>query len=326
MSNERDSEVERERLLRQLFSHAKPRSQPPPDDTEEIRRAVLAEWEAVTGARIRRNRAGLAAVAAAALVAAAVIYVGGGEPVPSAPAPLIASVERVQGIVATGDGVRVSAGSGIVAGVRLESGDGQLSLRLANGGSLRIGPRSRVALTSGDQAELLAGAVYFDSEQRRPNEFVVTTQLGEIRDVGTQFLVRLDDEQLAVGVREGRVTLMRGGDLGTAGVGESLVASQAGNGLRRDSIETFGADWEWAERLAPPFDTEGRTLGEFLAWFEAQTGRMVVFADAATERELRTSQLRGSIDLPPLQKLSAVLDVNNLTYSLEGNRVVIRRR
>jgi len=326
MNNERDSEVERERLLRQLFSHANPRPQPPPDDTEEIRRAVLAEWEAVTGSRIRRNRAALAAVAAAALVAA-VVYVGGGAPGPSAPAPLIASVERVQGIVTTADGARVSAGSGIVAGVRLESGDGQLSVRLVNGGSLRIGPRSRVALASSDEAELLAGAVYFDSEQRRPNEFVVTTQLGEVRDVGTQFLVRLDDEQLAVGVREGRVTLARGGDSGTAGAGERLVASQAGNGLRRDSIETFGADWEWAERLAPPFDTQGRTLGEFLAWFEAQTGRTVVFADAALEREMRPAVLRGSIaDSPPLQKLSTVLDLNDLTYALEGDRVVIRQR
>jgi hypothetical protein len=97
--------------------------------------------------------------------------------------------------------------------------------------------------------------------------------------------------------------------------------------LRRDSIETFGPDWEWAERLAPPFDTQGRTLGEFLAWFEAQTGRTVVFADAALEREMRPAVLRGSVaDSPPLQKLSTVLDVNDLTYTLEGDRVVIRRR
>jgi len=324
MSNERDSEAERERVLRQLFTHTEPRPQPPPGDTEEVRRAVLAEWEAVTGSRIRRNRAGLGAIAAAALVAA-VVYVGGGDSDPSGPAPLIASVERVQGVVTTENGVRVSAGSGIVAGVQLRSGDGQMSLRLANGGSLRIGPQSRVSLASGDEAELLAGAVYFDSEQRRPSEFVVTTELGRIRDVGTQFLVRLDDEQLAVGVREGRITLTRGAEADTAGAGESLVASQAGNGVRREPIETFGRDWAWAESLAPPFDNSGRTLGEFLEWFEAQTGRVVVFADVATERELRNSVQKGSPDFPPLQKLSVVLETNGLTYTIEGDRVVIRR-
>jgi FecR-like protein len=325
MSNERDPEIERERLLRQLFAHAKPRPQPPPDDTEEIRRAVLAEWEAVTGPRIRRNRAALAAVAAAALVAG-VVYVGGRDPGPGAPVPLIASAERVQGIVTTADGARVSVGSGMVAGVQIESGAGQLGLRLASGGSLRIAPQSRVVLVSGDEAELLAGTIYFDSEQRRPSEFVVTTQLGEIRDVGTQFLVRLDDERLAVGVREGRVTLTRGAEADSAGVGEGLVASQAGNDVRRDSIETFGADWEWAERLAPPFDINGRTFGEFIAWFEAQTGRTVVFADAALERETRAAVQKGSVDEPPVEKLATVLDLNDLAYELDGERVVIRAR
>src|SRR5262245_45346270 len=240
MSNERDSEAERERLLRQLFTQAKPRPQPSAEDTEEVRRAVLAEWEAVTRPRLWRKRAAIAAVAAGVLVAA-VVYVGGGDPGLSARAPLIASVERVQGVVTDENGARVSAGSGIVAGVRIDSGEGQLALRLANGGSLRIAPQSSVMLASGDEAELVAGAVYFDSEQRRPNEFVVTTELGQIRDVGTQFLVRLDDEQLAVGVREGRVTLTRGANADTAGAGESLVASQE-NGVRRDPIATFGRD------------------------------------------------------------------------------------
>jgi ferric-dicitrate binding protein FerR (iron transport regulator) len=325
MSNERDSEVERERLLRQLFARAKPRPQPPPDDTEEVRRAVLAEWDAVTGARIWRRRAVFGAVAASLLVAA-VVYVGGGGPEPSAPAPLVASVERVQGIVAAANGVRVSAGSGIVAGVQLESGEGQAALRLASGGSLRIAPHSRVVLTGGDEAELLAGAVYFDSERSRSSEFVVTTQLGRVRDVGTQFLVRLDDNGLDVGVREGRVTLTRGGAADGAGAGERLVATQIAGDVRRDSIATFGDDWDWAEGLAPPFDINGRTFGEFIAWFEAQTGRTVVFADPAVEGAFRNAVQTGSVDFPPLQKLSAVLAINNLTYALDGERVVISAR
>ena len=96
--------------------------------------------------------------------------------------------------------------------------------------------------------------------------------------------------------------------------------------MRRDSIETFGADWEWAERLAPPFDINGRTFGEFIAWFEAQTGRTVVFADAALERETRAAVQKGSVDEPPVEKLATVLDLNDLAYELDGERVVIRAR
>jgi ferric-dicitrate binding protein FerR (iron transport regulator) len=271
-----------------------------------------------------RKRAALGTAAAAALVAA-FLYVGGG-PAPGVPTPLVARVEQVQGVVTTANGARLGAGSGVVAGTRLDSGEGQIGLRLAGGGSLRIAPRSRVVLVGGDEVELLAGALYFDSEAQRTAEFAVVTDLGRIRDVGTQFLVRLGDEQLDVGVREGRVDVTRGAASDTAGAGERLVASQAANDLRRDSIPTFGGDWEWAERLAPPFDINGRTLGEFLAWFEAQTGRTVVFADAAVERAKRPAILSGSVDLPPMQKLSAVLAVNDLTYVLEGERVVIRAR
>ncbi len=324
MSNERDPEGERERLLRQRFARAKPRLQPPSGDTEEIRRVVLAEWDTVTVARIWRRRAAFVAVAASLLVAA-IVYVGRGDPSPSAPAPLVATIERVQGIVTTANGVRVSTGSGIAAGERLDSGDGQVALRLTSGGSLRIAPRSRVELTSGDEAELLAGAVYFDSEQRRPSEFVVMTQFGQIRDVGTQFLVRVDDSELDVGVREGRITLSRSGAADAAGAGERLIASRGAGDVRRDSIATFGADWEWAEGLAPPFDINGRTFGEFIDWFEMQTGRSVVFADAALESTLRGAVQRGSPDAPPLQKFSTVMQINNLAYTLDGGRVAVTR-
>jgi ferric-dicitrate binding protein FerR (iron transport regulator) len=323
MSNERDSEVERERLLRQVFARAKPRPQPPPGDTEDVRRVVLAEWEQMTGRRAWRKRAGFAAAAAVALVA--VLTYRGSGPESIAPAPLVASVEQVQGVVTTTDGARLSSGSGLLAGARLETGDAQLALRLTTGGSLRIAPRSRVVLSNGDEAELLAGAIYFDSEAQRANDFVVATQLGRIRDVGTQFLVQLDNEQLDVGVREGRISLMRGDAVDSAEPGERLVATQASDNVRRDSVATFGGDWEWAERLAPPFETDGRTIREILSWFESQTGRKVVFADVVAERAAE-EVFKGSVDLPPLQKLTAVLSTTNLAYSLEGDHVVIRMR
>src|SRR5690348_3750629 len=116
MSNERDSEVERERLLQRVFARAKPRLQPPPGDTEEIRSAVLAEWEQMTGRRVWRKRAGFAAAAAVALLA--VLTYRGGGPEPSALAPLVARVEQVQGVVTTADGARLAGSSGLLAGAR----------------------------------------------------------------------------------------------------------------------------------------------------------------------------------------------------------------
>jgi hypothetical protein len=321
MSNERDRDAERERQLQRLFEHAPPRPQPPADATEEIRRAVFAEWEAVTGRRVVRRRAGLAA--AASVVLAAVLYLGGGDPISNA--PLVASVERLQGVVETGAASRLAVGSGILAGTEIVTGESQLALRLTSGGSLRIAPRSRVKLASGDEAELTAGMLYFDSEGRRGRaEFTVTTELGRVRDVGTQFFLQLDEneQRLDVGVRDGRVLLARDGTSDTAAVGERLVATQA-SAVRREALPTFGPEWEWAERLAPRFDIDGRTVGEFLEWFAAQTGRTIEFADATAER-LAREELDGTIDLEPLQKLAAVDSLTDLTFALEGERVVVR--
>src|SRR5262245_15279365 len=159
MSNQHDPESERERLLRQLFARAEPRPQPPASDTEEVRRAVLVEWDAVTGRRIWRKRAAFGAAAAAALVTA-FVFVGGG-PEPGVPTPLVARVDQVQGVVTTATGARLGADSGVVAGTRLDSGEGQIGLKLASGGSLRVAPHSRIVFVGGDEAELLAGTVYF---------------------------------------------------------------------------------------------------------------------------------------------------------------------
>jgi hypothetical protein len=155
----------------------------------------------------------------------------------------------------------------------------------------------------------------------------VATNLGNVRDVGTQFLARLDNVagRFDVGVRSGRIELTSAGGTGAAGVGERLVVMQDDAGIRRDTITTFGGDWAWVERVAPPFDTDGRTINDFLAWFEEQTGRTVVFGSPDAERAARET-IRGPIDLPLRQQVSAVLAIADLTYALDGERVVINRR
>jgi ferric-dicitrate binding protein FerR (iron transport regulator) len=326
MSNERDPrsndrEAAAERALEQLFAHTEPRPAPPAADTEEIRRALYAEWDALTSRRVWYRRAGVAAAASLALAAVFWAAIGTN---PGAPVPMIARVERVQGIVTDGGRDRLAVDASLGAGSVVATASGQVALRLASGGSLRLGPQSRLELTAADGVELLAGVLYFDSEDQRPGgELTVVTEHGVVRDVGTQFLARVDGGALEVGVRDGRVAVVRGDERGDASAGERLVVAEGAPGIRRDTIATFGDEWAWVERLAPPFDIDGRTLSDFLDWFEQQTGRTVVFADPSIERIARDAILKGSIDREPLPKLSAVLTMTNLGYSLDGERVVI---
>jgi hypothetical protein len=217
----------------------------------------------------------------------------------------------------------LQVGSQIPAGSSISTGSGYVALRIGVG-SLRLAPRTRVTLAGEAEAELAAGEVYFDSEAgENASELTIVTEIGTVRDVGTQFSARLDENRLEVGVREGRVAIDRGDELVPAQAGELVTVPEAAGRVRRAEIATFGDHWAWAERLAPPFDIDGRYVIDFLSWVAAQTGRTVEFADSSAERIARETILNGSIDLEPLPKLAAVLALTELGYSLERERIVI---
>ena len=149
------------------------------------------------------------------------------------------------------------------------------------------------------------------------------TPYGSLHDVGTQFIARVDDEGLQVGVRDGRVAVARESNRADVGAGEKLVFEAASSALRRDTIATFGEEWAWIERVAPPFPIDGRTLADFLTWLSAQTGREVLFDTPATETLARATVLRGSIDLDPMSKLAAVIATTDFSYMIDGGAILI---
>ncbi len=312
------SDPETERAMQSLFANVRPRDVPPAADEAEIRRALFVEWDAVTGRRAFLGRAIAATAAAAILLAtfAALLLRTG-----SAPAEVVASVERVRGDAQVG-GAPLSIGAAVPSALRIDTHSGQVGLRLANGGSMRLAPQTRVTFASTGHATLDAGTLYFDSENGAPVE--VRTPLGVVRDLGTQFVARLAGERLDVAVRDGRVAIDRGSGAVDVVAGERVSVTSGASAPRRERSASFGGDWDWAERLAPRFDIDGRRLIDFLQWVEAQTGRTLEFADPKTEQVARDTVLKGSIDLEPLPMLAAVLALTDLGYTLDGERIVIR--
>jgi hypothetical protein len=320
MSNdsEKPSDPDTERTMQSLFAHVRPRDLPPAADEAEVRHALFAEWDAITGRRAFFRRAVAAAAAAAILLAtfgALLLRTG------SAPAAIVASVERVRGDPQIG-GVALSIGAEVPSAVRIDTHSGQVALRLADGGSLRLASQTRVTFASAGRLTLDAGTLYFDSEKGAA-DVEVRTPLGVVRDMGTQFVARVAGERLDVAVRDGRVAIERGSGAVDVVAGERVSVTSGASTPRRERSASFGADWDWAERLAPPFDIDGRRLIDFLQWEEAQTGRTLEFADPESE-VARNAVQHGSIDFEPLPMLAAVLAMNGLGYALDGDRIVIR--
>jgi ferric-dicitrate binding protein FerR (iron transport regulator) len=248
------------------------------------------------------------------------------EPLPDV---LVARVERVVGAVRLeGDfeGFRpVVEGEQLATGTTLITGDdGRTALHWGDRASLRLDRATRVRLVEPNRVELLAGALYVDSPSGA-GDLRVTTRWGEVREIGTQFEVRANDEVLRVRVREGLVELRPGGRTYEAASGVELSLAADGR-LTRRSITTHDRDWEWVTSIAPSFELDGRSLGEFLAWVSRETGREVRYSDpelAATAPEV---VLGGAVvDLSPAQALLAVLPTCGLEHRVENGWYVLSR-
>jgi ferric-dicitrate binding protein FerR (iron transport regulator) len=325
-----DTEPQADDAFERLFEHASPRRRPPEDVERRIREALAAEWAVMGRRRARRRAAGWAA---AACVVATAAWILGGPAMPSRDAPRIATVARAEGsatVTDPGDGFAARAAApaaALSAGEIVATGDGEIALRLLPGGSLRLDTDTRVRLISGTEIELIEGALYFDSQAAGASQHLtVRTEFATLRDLGTQFMARLDRAQLAVSVREGRVAVEHRNTETAAAAGEKLTVTQRDGDIRRETIPVHGEAWHWAENVAPPFDIDGRSLSDFLGWVARQTGHTLEFLDPATERVAHETILHGSVELAPMSKLAAVLATTDLTYRVSGDRLLIRPR
>ncbi len=279
--------------------------------------------------------AGLAAVGLVVLPSAGDLSPAIGDPV--------AFLELTRGpvaLAATADAgdlsprlLTLAGGEPIYAGTVIDTDagadDGRAAIRLAGGQSLRLDAGSRVRFASRSDLDLERGAVYVDSAGGAGVE--IRTTLGVVRDVGTQFEVRLHGDAatgaaLRVRVREGSVLYQRGGDSHHALAGEELQARGDGT-VTRGQVPIFGEHWQWVLDAAPAPEIAGRPLAEFLDWVSREGGWQIRFADAETARIAAGTRLHGDLrGLTLTEASSMVLHGSGLDYRLEGGAFVVEPR
>jgi ferric-dicitrate binding protein FerR (iron transport regulator) len=281
-----------------------------------VRAAVHAEWRATVTRRGRRRV--YLALAASVAMAALAVWVGRGYMVTSD--EVVANVSRIIGTAQVRSG---RFGSWHVVAAPLHTGetlmtgaDGRVALQLPDGVSVRLDHDTRVAFVDAARIDVKSGAVYVDAGTApTPTDHLrVGTPAGIVQHVGTQYEARIVKSGTRIRVREGRVDLLpeAGGDAQSAGVGEQLLVSPAGE-IQRDYISPNDDAWAWASNTAPPFDINGRPVHEFLTWVGRELGREVVYATPAAEAEADRAVLSGSVaGLAPEDALAAVLPTTQL--------------
>jgi ferric-dicitrate binding protein FerR (iron transport regulator) len=314
--------------IARILEQAGPRPAAPHEGAQRVRAAVRAHWRKETGAAPRRRApvwiaASLAAAAAVVIVVAWGVWSRGQRP-PGAETP-IATLLRSEGSIRLADGAPLRAGDTLAPGASIETAaDGRAALALVDGSSLRLDSGTHVRLLPGPTLDLEQGGIYVDSGpgQARRAFLEVRTRLGVVRDIGTQFEIRLMGDELWLSVREGLATLARAGRSFAAPAGRRLVAGATGV----ESRALQGPDWTWVLAIAPAFEMEGKTLHEYLDWLARETGWRVEFLDPAIAREVSTVVLHGSVaDLRPDETPAAVLPTCGLRHRLSDGTLLIER-
>lgn len=314
--------------IARLLERAGPRPPVPAGRVDRVREAVRTHWRTEVVVAPERRTPAWAAASLAAAAAVAVIVAWGLWNRPRQPPGAetrIAVLLKSEGSIRLEGGGPLRTGDALSPGATIESAaDGRAALALADGTSLRIDSGTRVRVLSGPTLDLERGAIYLDSRpgQARRSFLEVRTKWGVVRDIGTQFEVRLSADELWLSVREGLATLARSGRSFAAPAGTRLVAGAAGV----ESRALDGPDWSWVLAIAPGFQMEGRRLDEYLDWLSRETGWRVEFADPAIARESSAIVLHGSVaDLRPDETPAAVLPTCGLGHRLSDGRLIIER-
>ena len=302
----------------------------PAETAERVKAAVRTRWQAEAHRRRRRRGRRLALAAAAAAIALVVVGLVIRRGQVSSPAAHVVSLDRgawhrpAAGHPAT----PLEVGQTVHAGHKIATGaEGRLALALASGPSVRLDVDTRVSILSDAALRLEQGAVYVDADPAagsagKPAE--ILTDWGVIRDVGTQFEVRLLERSLRVRVREGLIVLEGAGPAHEVPSGIQLDVARDGT-VARMEISPHGPEWEWVESIAPMIDLEGKTAEEFLQWIARERAWTLRFSDAVVAGSASRTSLSGSLDGLTLDEaLDVVLPTCQLDHRLEGGTLVIQ--
>ncbi len=317
-----------EEAVRELLESAGRRPAVPTEDLAAIKAAARAQWEEVVAVDRRRKlrRSIPLALAASLLLVFAVRWWWMASQRPLVLEP-IATVQLLRGEARAEGGRELAVRETLVAGTTVTTaGEGLIALRLAGGESVRLDAGTRLRLVSGERLALETGAVYVDSGPAGRGSLEVGTALGTVREIGTQFEVRIEgEEELRVRVREGAVSLIRGAGADPVAAGEELRLRRDGS-LSRGTVELQGPVWGWVLAAAPGLDVDGLMLSEYLGWVSRETGWRLRYEDEALAGLANGIRLRGNLEgMTPDESVSVVLPGSGLGYRAEGGTLLITR-
>ncbi len=321
--------VDEEDVTAQLLRLAGAPPEPGAERRARVRQAVHEAWRAQRHRRLVR-RAMIAALCGVAATVMLLVYLGRARPdkVPAA-GSVVATMARIEGepLIVRGDAAGpqpLTMDRAINAGDVIDTGStSRASLVMGDGSSLRIDRVSRVRLIAAAALELLDGVAYIETSPGSTG-FEVRTPVGSVRDIGTQFEVRVASGAVRIRVRTGKVELQRGSAVTSATAGTETVVSEGA--VTVHELAPYGPEWAWTTVVAPAFAIEGRPLSAFLEHIATEQGWTLRYADKDAAGAAGRAVLHGTVDgLTVEEALGVAVRTSGLRYQLHDGQLLVSR-
>jgi FecR protein len=318
-------DVETDDDVRKLMMIADKRWELPSAARERVHAATLATFEAMpepapdnqaSGKVSNSGHSWRFALAASCLMAlgAALLFLTDKPDESSTPTAAVATVLYSAGH-STLDGHRLASGDEIAINAELGTGtDGRLQVRFSSGVELRVDGNTRLRLTGGAEVQLQGGRIYFDTADG--GAVRVLTPIGNVSDIGTQFVVELNPTRLDVIVREGAVQIEHRSHIEVAraqpGSGEQLHFTEQGL-VSRAAMSTTDPYWHWIGFANTAYQLDNGTLDDYLHKSAHECGLQLKYSDSGSQQAAKTIRPYGTTSLSGcLGAIDEVLVTNRL--------------
>lgn len=217
-----------------------------------------------------------------------------------------------------------------IVGDTLHTAQGaNLTLMLPDQTLVTLDQNSRITLTDAANIRVLAGRIYVDSPDHNTS-ITVSTALGDIVDIGTQYQVTVAANNLEVAMREGITHIQLPGKTLVAkvanGLGDVLTINHKQQ-VEASQIASNAAQWQWTHKTQPDFTLNQASVSELLTWAARITGKDIVYDSRQTQKIAEQTHLSGGqIAATAIsEQLPLLLTTTNLLVQDRPNAFIIEQ-
>ncbi|VUD41699.1 hypothetical protein TDB9533_00542 [Thalassocella blandensis] len=226
------------------------------------------------------------------------------------------------------NGNKQSAPSRIHSGDTLTAGSSTLlSVTLQDGTLITFAPDTALQFTGVSTMNLMTGRIFVDSPGQNTS-VVIGTPWGSIQDIGTQFEITVDTNELTVAMREGKVKMDLGHSIEYAayenGKGDLIRINKA-NQMRKEEISSTDTHWSWTIPAIKALNLENITAYDLLNWVSRTTGRNIVYNSALVSQLAKETHFStGRIEADAIDPVLPVLfETTTLSLKIDNNTITV---